>query len=325
MPDKTYAPDLRNTGVRHQGAPTSASTASAPDTTGMKVTDAPNRALLSHDVLALQRAAGNRAVTSLLNSNISRSVPRLTAVQRKLVAAQPALVQRAPETWYRGEAEGVPPARPGSVIHDFGDGLYLTDDSSLAAQYAALRASPHPETGRVLAASFERSLLGRMLDLNTDPRWAAYMSETTPGGLTHEQLIRMANENYWSFFQEFLRRNGLSLDSFDSIIGPEYVRSGTQMCIRNPSTAGQIRAMLAPPSAGPASGDSWQPCFGNSYRASRQHAVHCAQHARNSWQPRHFRCRSGLGRWARRTERSRSNWRSALAPRPLHLAHHNRR
>jgi len=160
------------------------------------------------------------------------------------------LVQRQPETWYRGEAEGVTPARPGSVVHDFGDGLYLTDDPALAAEYANLRAGRTPATGRVVAATFERALLGRVLNLSTDPRWAAYMRETAPSGITYEQLIRLANENYWSFFQEFLRRYGLALENFDTVIGPEYVRNGTQMCIRNPGIAAQVRGMLGVPTVG---------------------------------------------------------------------------
>jgi hypothetical protein len=159
-------------------------------------------------------------------------------------------VQRTPETWYRGEAEGVAPARPGSVIHDFGDGLYLTDDPAMAAEYANLRAGENPAAGRVVAATFERTLLGRVLNLSTDPRWAAYMRETTPSGITYEQLIRMANENYWKFFQEFLRRHGLALENFDTIIGPEYVRSGTQICIRNPDIAAKVRGMLGIPKTG---------------------------------------------------------------------------
>ncbi|MFN8463909.1 MAG: hypothetical protein U0X20_00100 [Caldilineaceae bacterium] len=252
MPDKTYASDLRSSGARHHDAPTRGSSVSAPDTAGIQIAGAPGRALrLPSDVLAMQRAVGNRVVTSLLSRDIGRNMPGLAAVRQKPVATQPTLVQRAPETWYRGEAEGVSPARPGSVIHDFGDGLYLAGDQSLAAQYASLRAGPNPETGRVLAATFERSLLGRVLNLNTDPRWAAFMGEKMSGGVTNEGLIRLANENYWHLFQAFLQRNGLSLDNFDAIIGPEYVRNGTQMCIRNPSIAGQIRAMLAPAPASP--------------------------------------------------------------------------
>lgn len=169
--------------------------------------------------------------------------------------APAAVIQREPDTWYRGEAEGVAPAAPGTVVHDFGDGLYLTDNPAVAGLYADLRAAgrpgdPPPGPGRVVAATFERSLLGRILDLRTDSRWAAYMSERSPSsGLTNQQLIRMANENYWEFFQGFLERHRLSLDNYDSIIGPEYVRGGTQVCIRNPGIAAQVRGMLAP--AGP--------------------------------------------------------------------------
>ena len=170
-------------------------------------------------------------------------------MQQTAAGAGAGLIQRQPETWYRGEAEGVAPAQPGSVVHDFGDGLYLTDDPGVAARYADLRAGKNPATGRVVAAILERSELGNILDLGADPRWAALMAEQTPGGVTHEALIRMANENYWRFFHDFLRRYGLALEHFDAIIGPEYLRGGTQVCIRNPTIAARVRGMLGAPRA----------------------------------------------------------------------------
>jgi hypothetical protein len=120
----------------------------------------------------------------------------------------------------------------------------LTNDAAVAEQYSSLRAGTEPAAGRVLSASLERPQLGRILDLTRDPRWAEYM-RTRVGSLTYEQLIRMANENYWRFFQEFLRSNSLALESFDAIIGPEYVRGGTQLCIRNSVIAEQVRGMLS--------------------------------------------------------------------------------
>lgn len=200
--------------------------------------------------LHLQQTIGNRAVQRLIDGKYhdGGKVRKRPPVRRRGMAAP--VIQRNPETWYRGEAEGVAPARPGSVIHDFGDGLYLSNDPAVAAQYAELRAGPNPEAGRVASATVERNALGRVLDLTADSRWRAFMSERTPSGLTFEQLIRMANENYWSMFQQFLQRHGLALENFDTIIGPEYVRGGTQMCIRNPTIAAQVRAMLTPSPAG---------------------------------------------------------------------------
>lgn len=184
------------------------------------------------DVIALQRAIGNRQVQQIVAGS-----PRNHS---------PLRIQREPETWFRGEAEGVMPARAGGVIHDFGDGLYLTNDSQVAGEYARLRAGEQPETGRVLGATFARAELGRVLDLNQDVRWQQFVRTPSPGGITYEQLIRQANENYSRFFGAFLQQNNLRLEDFDTVIGPEYVRGGTQMCIRNPSIAGRIRAFLQP-------------------------------------------------------------------------------
>jgi Domain of unknown function (DUF4157) len=165
-----------------------------------------------------------------------------------------ALVQRTPDTWYRGQAPGVGPAVPEGFVHDFGDGLYLTNDPAVAAQYAATRGAETGATGtgEVLSATFERAMLGRVLDLTQDARWAALMRTPAPGVGNYEGLIRLANENYWRFFEQFLRANGLSLESFDTIIGPEYVRGGNQACIRNPALQNQIRGLLRPGPAAPA-------------------------------------------------------------------------
>lgn len=164
----------------------------------------------------------------------------------KSVNSSHSLIHRVPETWFRGEATGVGPAARGGVIHDLGDGFYLTNDRGVAARYATMRAGGQPSTGRIISATFERSLLGRVLDLTRDRRWQLYMQTRTPTGVTHEQLIRQANQNYRVFFQAFLVDNNMRLVSFDAIIGPEYVRGGTQVCIRNPSIASQIRTMLQP-------------------------------------------------------------------------------
>ena len=169
-----------------------------------------------------------------------------------------AMLQRTPETWYRGEAEGVPPARPGSVPHDFGDGLYLSDDPNVAGRYAETCAGSTPESGRVVRASFERSVLGRVLDLTENPRWASFLSRRM-GSQTVEQLIRLANENYGRMFQAFLQENRLNLNDFDAIIGQEFVRGGNQLCIRNPEIQVQVRSMLSPVTAGSATRSTTAP------------------------------------------------------------------
>jgi len=136
------------------------------------------------------------------------------------------------ETWYRGEAEGVPPSRAGGDIHDFGDGLYFTSDLEVAKLYASTRASGKPELARVYQVPIDPPQLGRVLDLTRNPRWSQYMSQRVrPGGLTNEQLIRMANENYGRFFEAFLQQERIDIGQYYGVIGPEFVRGGRQFCI----------------------------------------------------------------------------------------------
>jgi hypothetical protein len=168
----------------------------------------------------------------------------LTHVVQNGSSTASSTIRRKPETWYRGEGTGVQPAEPGGVVHDFGDGLYLTDDPAVAARYAATRAvSLKGSTPSVTAATFERSLLGKVLDLTTDVRWKQYLAEGI-AGRTNEGLIKLANENYWPIFKGFLEKYNLHLEDFDTIIGQEFVRGGNQICIRNPTIAASMRQML---------------------------------------------------------------------------------
>jgi hypothetical protein len=173
----------------------------------------------------------------LLAHELTHTLQQKNGVQAKII-------QRQIETWYRGEGTGVPPSSLGGAIHDFGDGLYLTNDPAVAKQYATTRAgSLAGSTPSVTVATFQRSLLGRILDLTTDLRWKQYLSEGV-GSYTNEGLIKLANEHYWKIFQGFLEKNNLKLDNFDSIIGPEFVRGGNQICIRNPAIAVSIRNLF---------------------------------------------------------------------------------
>jgi hypothetical protein len=177
-------------------------------------------------VLALQRTAGNRAVVRLVGAALHG---------RKL----------ARETWWRGAGQGVLPSSPGGAVHDLGDGLYFTSEEALARQYATLRAGDKT-TPQLFRIDLERSALGRVLDLTKDARWAEFMRRPAfPGGPTQRALIEMVNENYSSFFRAFLAEHKLNLADFDAVIGPEYVRGGTQVCIRNPALQAQIRSNMA--------------------------------------------------------------------------------
>jgi Domain of unknown function (DUF4157) len=162
------------------------------------------------------------------------------------VSGRPAaLIQRTPETWFRGEATGVVPIKPEGALHDFGDGLYLTDSPDVAGQYAMTRAGDKPLTARRLSVAIEPERLGRVLDLTQDIRWQTYLkSRASPVSPTMEELIRWGPENYSRLFDDFVRINKIPIQEYDTIKGPELLRGGTQICIRNRAIQAEVRAAL---------------------------------------------------------------------------------
>jgi hypothetical protein len=135
------------------------------------------------------------------------------------------------EIWYRGEAEGVTPSRPGGgSIHDLGEGVYFTSDREVAKTYADTRAKDHRAASRAYAATIDLGKM-RVLDLTKDARWNAYLKSQPVPPLTVEQLIRQANENYGRFFEAFRNQHKINLNQYDAVIGPEFVRGGKQLCI----------------------------------------------------------------------------------------------
>ncbi len=170
------------------------------------------------------------------------------------------MISLAPETWFRGDIENAVRPGPGSNLHDLGDGLYLTDNKQVAETYASTRASEGARRGtggvaRVRSVTFERASLGRVLDLTTDSRWLEYVRKPI-AGMTPEQMIKRANENYSRFFGQFVSSNKIDLSKYDAIIGPEYVRGGKQICIRNPAKIAEIERLLAPIPRTPSGGGS---------------------------------------------------------------------
>lgn len=137
------------------------------------------------------------------------------------------------ETWFRGESTIVGPAKPGTNLHDFGEGIYFVNRADIAKQYAELRVSEGGGEPRVLSLNIERSQLGNVLNLNTDPRWLKFLrSPMTPNGPSPEQIIRTAgNENYGKLFSGFILENKINLRNYNAVEGPELVRGGTQLCI----------------------------------------------------------------------------------------------
>lgn len=160
-------------------------------------------------------------------------------------------------TWFRGEGAGVLPARLGAWTHDLGEGVYFTDDEQVAWMYAKLRAPGYPQY-RVWQVDLEPSSLGRVLDLTADTRWDMFMNEPmfpelkrTDIPRTRMGLYRIKNKMYGKFFEEFLQRNNIDINSYDAVIGPEYQRGGKQLCILHknglPSRlSARIRSLLIP-------------------------------------------------------------------------------
>ncbi|TME47197.1 MAG: hypothetical protein E6I56_04845 [Chloroflexi bacterium] len=181
---------------------------------------------------------------------MSKGLRRLfgkSAKAERLAGKAAGAAEKATQTVYRGQAKGVPRVSHGQVIHDFGDGLYLTDSEEVGRLYAGTRGKEVGTAGEVLKAELDPKVFGRVLDLRKDERWAKYLAERPiPGSNdTIEDLIKFANEeNYNSLFEDFLRDNKISLADFDTIIGPEFVRGGSQICVRNPKIAAAIERRL---------------------------------------------------------------------------------
>ncbi len=169
-------------------------------------------------VLALQRRAGNRAVKQI--------------------------VARTPETWYRGEAPGVPRARIGGSVHDLTDGLYFTDSAQAAQGYADLRAGK-AGGGNALEVTFERRSLGKVLDLPAMPAWEQFLAGKPPVasmGRTWREYMARGTEPYNGGFRTFLDQQKLTLADYDAIVAEDLIRNpgARQLVIVNEKVAERI-------------------------------------------------------------------------------------
>jgi hypothetical protein len=157
--------------------------------------------------------------------------------------APSSLLSLAPETWYRGEVTGVAVAKDASaeapgVIHDLGDGKYFTDRLDVAKEYAEMRAS-NAAMQRVLKGQIDPHSLGKVLDLTKEPDFM------TPFKMVKQSLGNVSGEPYRGMVDGFLQQKGLKLEDFDIIIGPEGIRDGNQMCIRNAKTIAKVMGDMA--------------------------------------------------------------------------------
>jgi hypothetical protein len=144
---------------------------------------------------------------------------------------------------YRGTTwalrEGV-----GGLEHDLGAGLYLSPSETIAATYADERRrderNPAGAPGIVYRLELGRADLGRILDLWYDSpekrSWNDYL-DNDPMLMGMGRRVKAAFEGgntfYRSFFLEWLRKSGLSLDSYDVVIAPDYRLRGPQIVFRN--------------------------------------------------------------------------------------------
>lgn len=133
-------------------------------------------------------------------------------------------------------------------IHDLGEGAYMTLDPELAVRYAQIRRAEvralEPGTpGIVLRIETDPGELGRIFDFYNNPalrgEWETFL-RGQPGG---EYVLRGGPaELYNAHFENWLTSKGMSLEQFDVIIGPEYIRGGSQVCIRNEGLADRLLA-----------------------------------------------------------------------------------
>jgi hypothetical protein len=134
-------------------------------------------------------------------------------------------------TWYRGTAIGVQPAPAGTVYHDFGEGVYLTDTLKVAKMYAETRADGLNSKAVVYEVKLDLSRMN-VWDLRKD---AAFQNFLKQGGatFTNEDAMRLSTKGYSEMFQFFVKSNKLQARyaQADVIIGPELIRGGMQMCI----------------------------------------------------------------------------------------------
>lgn len=189
----------------------------------------------------LQRTAGNLAVSRLLAPVVQRDPVRAPASSADPVVT---LYRGTTHVWINGVSR---------TDHDLGDGWYLTRDGALALRYAAERREQaqqqHPgAVGVVLRVEATTSELGLLLDFHGDPalrtEWETFAR--TRGGAAGEWVLRGGPAQlYNGLFSIWVNeRFGRPPQGFDTIIGPEYIRGGSQVCIHNSALRERLRARL---------------------------------------------------------------------------------
>lgn len=205
-------------------------------------------ALLAHELVHVvqNRISTPPAHAPLVGNAHDAAEQQAHAFADRLAAGErPALVPVGPtavlglveESWYHGYADH-PDAKPiadGRAVHDLGDGLYFSDHLDVANVYAGRRAKDVGDLSaqRVVERTFDPDKLGRVLDLTKEPEFMDVFNVVSTG-------IKVSGEPYRNILNGFLRKKGLTLESFDFVIGPEGALGGRQICVRNLDLSRQI-------------------------------------------------------------------------------------
>jgi len=175
----------------------------------------------------------------------------------------------ADQIWYRAEAKNYSAAKPQGHVHDFADGLYLSDsEETVKNRYAPMRAESGKANDSVIKrVNFDIHKMGRVLDLRNNAQWSKFLDSKMSGAMTYRQFLmgNVSSEQYNGVFKLFLWQHKLDLKNYDAVIGPDFIsakRAGgkiqgaipNQLCIlfnegRGVRLEQRIREMLkvAPP------------------------------------------------------------------------------
>jgi Domain of unknown function (DUF4157) len=225
--------------------------------------------LLAHELVHVVQhrtapASGGARVTSHVEHPAERQADDLARRMTGRLTLEPwrplapdARLSLVPAMWYRGEVEGVPAAKDVStgrgVVHDLGEGKYFSDSVEAAKEYSEIRAhGKATAVRRVIGGQIDPAKLGKVLDLTKDPAFMRHF-EFTKKGLPRG----VSGEPYRNIFENYLKQKRMKIEDFKIIIGPEGVRSGKQMCVRDPAVLQKLMVSMTPikpGGAGPAGG-----------------------------------------------------------------------
>lgn len=212
----------------------------------------PSGRLISRPTDAAERQADAAVHRMSRGLTVGRISPEAPSAQLSL----------APEMWYRGFVPGGPTAADALTsgergwVHDLGGGVYFTDSAEVAKDYADMRASDLNATGGsavgvVAGGNFDPAILGTSIDLTKEPKFMEPYNHLVSVGM------KPAGEMYRNLVDNFLKSKGTKVDDYATIIGPEGIRGGRQMRIRDVNVGNRVvQNMLSAKAGGGPKGGS---------------------------------------------------------------------